>query len=221
MLILALDTSTDKGSLALVDGERVLAESLLESPGTYLSRMMPGIEALMAATGRSLEELGAVAVSQGPGNFTGLRIGLATAKALAWSLGCPLVAVPTLEAMAAQFPFQPQPVGVLSDAKRQEVFFGLFLLKGEFPEVLQDPVRLAWRDVSARLRPPMLLTGPGLEVYAGALTAEGLSPEILLAPAEMRHPRAATVARLALRRLKEGRTASPRQLAPMYLRPAL
>jgi tRNA threonylcarbamoyladenosine biosynthesis protein TsaB len=220
MLILALDTATEKGSLALVAADRVLREYSLESHGTYLTRLMPGVEALLTHTGKDPADLAAVAVSLGPGNFTGLRIGLATAKTLAWSLGCPLVPVPTMEVLAAQFPFHPHPIGVVIDAKRGEVFWGLFQCSEDLPQALEGPWRLSVADLPARLRPPMLLTGPGLEAHFEALIPH-LSPEIALAPPEMRAPRAPTLARLAHPRLEAGLTANPAQLVPTYLRPAL
>lgn len=220
MLILALDTATDQGSLALVADDRLLAEYSLESPGTYLRRLLPGVEALLQAAGRDLAEVGAVAVSQGPGNFTGLRIGLATAQGLAWALGCPVVPVSTLEVLAAQFPFHPHPVGVLMDAKRQEVYWGLFRCQGDRPQPLEDPVRLPVALLPPRLHPPLMLTGPGLNAYE-AFLKDHLHPEINWAPPEMRHPRAPTVARLALLQLKEGLPPAPAPLVPTYLRPAL
>ena len=130
MLLLALDTATETGSLALVAADRVLMEYSLESHNAYLTCLMPGVAAILRNTGQEIADLSAVAVSTGPGNFTGLRIGLATAKTLAWSLKCPLVPVPTLEVLAAQFPFHPHPVGVVMDAKRGEVFWGLFRCLG-------------------------------------------------------------------------------------------
>jgi tRNA threonylcarbamoyladenosine biosynthesis protein TsaB len=220
MLILALDTATAKGSLALVAADRVLMEYSLESHGTYLTRLMPGVEALFSHTGRVPAELEAVAVSLGPGNFTGLRIGLATAKTLAWSLRCPLVPVPTMEVLAAQFPFHPHPIGVVLDAKRGEVFWGRFSCPGDRPQTEEGPLRLAVRDLPARLSSPLLLTGPGLEVYQAAL-APHLGPEIAVAPSELWLPRAPTLARLARYRLELGQTANPAQLVPSYLRPAL
>jgi tRNA threonylcarbamoyladenosine biosynthesis protein TsaB len=220
MLILALDTATEKGSLALVAADRVLMEYTLESHGTYLTRLLPGVEALFSHTGRELAELAAVAVSLGPGNFTGLRIGLATAKTLAWSLGCPLVPVPTMEVLAAQFPFHPHPIGVVLDAKRGEVFWGRFRCPEARPVIEEGPLRLALKDLLARLPFPLLLTGPGLEVHLAAL-APNLNPEIALAPPELRLPRAPTLARLAHYRLEMGQTANPAQLVPTYLRPAL
>ncbi|MEJ2671138.1 MAG: tRNA (adenosine(37)-N6)-threonylcarbamoyltransferase complex dimerization subunit type 1 TsaB [Deltaproteobacteria bacterium] len=219
-LILALDTATAKGSLALMAADRVLMEYSLESPGTYLTRLMPGVAELFAATGTEPGDLAALAVSLGPGNFTGLRIGLATAKTLAWSWGCPLVPVPTMEVLAAQFPSHPHPIGVVMDAKRGEVFWGLFKCPQDQPQGLEGPRRLAAAALPARLPRPLLLTGPGLDAYYEVLTPQ-LSPEIDLAPPEMRTPRAPTLARLARRRLARGQTANPAQLVPTYLRPAL
>jgi tRNA threonylcarbamoyladenosine biosynthesis protein TsaB len=220
MLILALDTATEKGSLALVAADRVLMEYTLESHGTYLTRLLPGVEALLSRTGRGLADLGAVAVSLGPGNFTGLRIGLATAKTLAWSLNLPLVPVPTMEVLAAQFPYHPHPIGVVLDAKRGEVFWGLFECPEDRPRGLEGPLRLPVEELPPRLTPPLLLTGPGLEVYQEVL-APHLTPEIALAPLELWLPRAPTLARLARYRLEMGQTANPAQLVPTYLRPAL
>jgi tRNA threonylcarbamoyladenosine biosynthesis protein TsaB len=218
VIILALDTATEKGSLALMEGGRLLGERSLESQGAYLTRLLPGIEALLRDTGKRRADLGAVAVSVGPGNFTGLRIGVATAKTLAWSLGCPLVPVPTMEALAAQLPRQAQSIGVVMDAKRNEVFWGLFRCPQDLPKVVAAPVRLPAADLPSRLRPPLLVTGPGLLAYAELF--QGL-PGVSLAPPERRSPRASAVARLAARRLQEGKTAGPEQLVPTYLRPAL
>jgi tRNA threonylcarbamoyladenosine biosynthesis protein TsaB len=220
MLILAIDTATEKGSLALMAGDRVLMEYSLESPNAYLTCLMPGVAAILKNTGKEAADLGAVAVSTGPGNFTGLRIGLATAKTLAWSLGRPLVPVPTLEVLAAQCPFHPHPIGVVMDAKRGEIFWGLFRCPEDWPQVLEGPLRLPVGELPARLAVPLLLTGPGLEVYRELLTPL-LPPEIAWAPPERRLPRASTLARLGRRRLEQGLTANPAQLVPTYLRPAL
>jgi len=220
MLFLALETATETGSLALVASDRVLMEYSLESPNAFLTCLMPGVAAILKDSGQDIADLTAVAVSTGPGNFTGLRIGLATAKTLAWSLKCPLVPVPTLEVLAAQFPFHPHPVGVVMDAKRGEVFWGLFRCVDDWPQVLEGPRRLPVEELTARLPAPLLLTGPGLEVHREVL-APRLSPEIVWAPQAMRWPRASTLARLARRRLELGLTVSPAQLIPTYLRPAL
>jgi tRNA threonylcarbamoyladenosine biosynthesis protein TsaB len=220
MLLLALDTATGKGSVALTDGGRLLGESSLESQGAYLTLLLPGIEALLKATGRRLEEVEAIGASAGPGHFTGLRIGVATAKALAWALEIPLVPVPTLEVLAAQVPSQSQPLAVLLDAKRGEVFYGLYLSPEERPRLLAGPERLKVEDLPARLPPPpLMLTGPGLDAHRRFLQAA--LPDLPWAPPEAHYPRARTVARLARVRLAEGLTVPPAQLVPTYLTPAL
>ena len=217
---MALDTATEKGSLALVAEDRVLLEYSLDSHNSYLTCLMPGVAAILKKTGKEAADLTAVAVSTGPGNFTGLRIGLATAKTLAWSLNCPLVPVSTMEVLAAGFAFSPDPIGVVMDAKRGEVFWGLFRCPDDQPQVLEGPLRLPVAELPARLRPPLLLTGPGLDAHRETL-ARLLPPEIAWAPPESRLPRASTLAHLARHRLESGLTANPAQLVPTYLRPAL
>jgi tRNA threonylcarbamoyladenosine biosynthesis protein TsaB len=144
-----------------------------------------------------------------------LRIGCATAKTLAWSLGCPLVPVPTLDVLAAQVPFQPQRIGVVMDAKRNEVYWGLYRCPADQPLVETEPVRLPLAELYRRLTPPLILTGPWVSSLGD------LPAGVALAAPESRYPRAATVARLARRGLAAGLAASPQQLAPIYLRPAL
>jgi len=220
MLLLALDTATEKGSLALVADHRLLGEISLDTPGTYLQRLLSGVHHLLHDAACTVQELAAVGVSLGPGNFTGLRIGLATAKTLAWAIGCPLIPVSTLTLLAAQFPFQPLPVAVLMDAKRREIYLGRFQCQEAEPIVLAPPVRLPLEHLPGHLTPPLLLTGPGLTAYEDFLGPK-LGAGFLWAPAEMRYPRAATLARLAQSYLRQGLTAAPANLVPDYLRPAL
>jgi tRNA threonylcarbamoyladenosine biosynthesis protein TsaB len=220
VLLFAIDTATEQGSLALADGDRVLGESTLSAAGTYLQHLLPGIEALLAGAGCKIEEIQGLVVCRGPGNFTGLRIGLATAKALAWALNLPLAAVSTLTLLAAAFPFQELPVGVLVDAKRQERDFRLYDCTGAEPQALGDARRLGLRDLAPALAPPVLLTGTGLEVYEAQLRA-ALPPDVRFAPPELRFPRAATLARLGGVRLARGGAEPLESLTPTYLRPAL
>ena len=220
MLFLALDTATDQGSLALLEDDQVLGELTLDTPGSFLVHLLPALDGLLAQTQRSLGEVEAICVSQGPGNFTGLRLGLATAQGLALSLEIPVAPVPTLEVVAAPWAGKPQPVAALMDAKRGEVYWGLFDCRGEYPEPLGEPERLAAVNLPPRLEPPLLLTGPGLRPYRDSL-AEVLAPGIDVAPEDLWYPSAATVGRLGRRRLARGLAVAPPQLTPLYLRPAL
>jgi tRNA threonylcarbamoyladenosine biosynthesis protein TsaB len=220
LLLLALDTATERGSLALLADDQVVAELTLETPGSFLAHLLPALDALLAQAGQSLSAVAAICVSQGPGNFTGLRLGLATVQGLALALGIPAVPVPTLEVLAAPLAGSPQPVAAVADAKRQEVYLGLFHCQGEFPEPLGPPVRLPVTALPGRLQPPLTLTGPGLKPHKEFLT-ENLAPGVLMAPEDLWLPRAATVGRLGRRRLALGLAVAPPQLTPLYLRPAL
>lgn len=219
MLLLAVETATEQGSVALWEEGRLRAEMTLALPGAYLRHLLPVMETLLTEAGRKLSQVRALAVSQGPGNFTGLRIGIATVKTLAFALQIPVVPVSTLEVIAARLPFRSEPVGVLVDAKRGEVYFGVFRCEGVIPALRGAPERLPARQLASRLRPPLLLTGPGLNAYEDLLRP--LPPGLLVAPPELRLPAAATLGRLALERLARGQSVSAAALLPTYLRPAL
>lgn len=220
MLLLAVETATEQGSVALWEEGQVVGEISLALPGAYLRHLLPAVDTLLKEAGRTLSQVRALAVSQGPGNFTGLRIGIATVKTLAFALQVPVVPVSTLEVVAARLPFRPEPVGVLVDAKRGEVYLGLFRCEGATPVALGEPERLPVGHLPSRLRPPVVLTGPGLSVHEGFLKPL-LPPGLVLAPPELRSPQAATLARLAQERLDRGAGVSPAALLPTYLRPAL
>lgn len=220
MLFLALDTATDQGSLALLEDDQVLGELTLDTPGSFLVHLLPALDGLLAQTRHSLGEVEAICVSQGPGNFTGLRLGLATAQGLALSLEIPVAPVPTLEVVAAPLAGHPHPVAAVMDAKRGEVYWGRFDCRGEYPEPLGEPERLAAADLASRLQPPLLLTGPGLRPHQDFLI-QHLTSGVQLASEDLWLPHAAMVGRLGRRRLAQGLTVAPPLLTPLYLRPAL
>ncbi|HSR10897.1 MAG TPA: tRNA (adenosine(37)-N6)-threonylcarbamoyltransferase complex dimerization subunit type 1 TsaB, partial [Thermodesulfobacteriota bacterium] len=136
MIVLALETATLAGSVALVDagdgetGRRIIGENTLSNPETHSARLMPGIDRLLKEASLTIRDIGGIAVSIGPGSFTGLRIGVATAKGLAYALGIPVAGVPTLDALAATRPFSPDPVCPVLDARKKEVYAALFRCNG-------------------------------------------------------------------------------------------
>src|SRR5262245_22615939 len=126
MLTLAIETSSPRGSLALVEGDQVLKERSLEFEQRHGQALVPDIRSLLPAAGRSLHDLSLIAVSVGPGSFTGLRVGVVCAKALAYALECPVVGVDTLRAIACNCPVDVATVQVISDAQRGDVFVGRY-----------------------------------------------------------------------------------------------
>jgi tRNA threonylcarbamoyladenosine biosynthesis protein TsaB len=219
MLILALDTSTSRGSLALVSDQQLLAELTLDSSRSYLHRLLAGIDYLLQESGCTIKNVGLIAVSQGPGNFTGLRLGLSTAKGLALAVGCPVVGVNTLDVLAANFPFAEVPVCPVIDAKKNEIYAAFYQCRAAAATLSGDYLLLKPRDLAARILSPILITGPGLERY-GSLFKELLGDLASYPPPEFNYVRAGTLARLGLQKFLAGSIPDPDALTPFYLRSA-
>jgi tRNA threonylcarbamoyladenosine biosynthesis protein TsaB len=126
MRVLAVETSTLAGGAALLDGDLIVGEYTLDVRAPHSERLMGAIDRLLTDAGWTVRDLEGLAVSVGPGSFTGLRIGLSTVKGLALALGIPVAAVPTLDAMASLLPFAALPVCPVLDARKREVYASLY-----------------------------------------------------------------------------------------------
>jgi len=140
MKLLAIETSTMLGGIAVIDDSSgLIAEARLNVKSTHSERLMTEIDHIMKHSGVKLSDIDAFAISIGPGSFTGLRIGLSTVKGFAFATGRPLVAVPTLEALAWNFPYCRYPVCTLFDARKKEVYAALFSWEGNgFARLLEE-----------------------------------------------------------------------------------
>ena len=220
MIFLGMDTTTTFGSIALAEETSILAEWSLNVPRTHAGRLLPGIQRLLRETGVQLEQLGGVAVTIGPGSFTGLRIGLATAKTMAMVTGKPLVGITTLDVLAESVPGATGMICPALDARRGELYTALYRRddKGGTAR-LTDYLAVTPQALLERIEEPALLLGDGIRTYGEQLTRESGS-EITLAPMEYDHPRASTLCRLALERLSSQEPTSPRDLGALYIRPS-
>ena len=219
MTILAMDTATMVSSVAVAAEERVLAEVTAETRFTHSETLVANIEEVLRLADVNREELSAVAVSLGPGSFTGLRIGLAAAKAIAYALSIPLVGVPTLEVLAAAFPSPGAIVAPLIDAQKGNGYFALYRftetgLVCEKDVCVASPEEIA--DAIANEESPVTLAGD----FARKLMQKGveLPKNASLAPITHIMPRAALVAARAVVRLENGEGKSPMELEPIYVR---
>jgi tRNA threonylcarbamoyladenosine biosynthesis protein TsaB len=219
MRVLALETSTRAGGVALLDGDHLIAEYTLSAPTTHSERLMGTVDRLLGDAGWTIGQIEGLAVSIGPGSFTGLRIGVSTAKGLALALGIPLVGVPTLDALAAALPHAVDPVCPILDAKKGEVYASLF--HWEAGRMVRDWEYLALtpEELCARLSGPVIFTGDGVAAFAEVLVRE-LGPRARLAPPGRRLPSAACVAQLGQCRLLSGDSVEPAGLTPLYIRPS-
>lgn len=138
MLILAIDTTTPSGSVALLEDGTLLGEANVESAATHSARLFRSVDFLLAASGRDVRDLDGFAVAAGPGSFTGIRIGVGAAKALAFASGKPVAPVSTLLALAAKLAADgARLVCPLLDAKREEIYAGLFEARtGRLAEII-------------------------------------------------------------------------------------
>lgn len=126
MKILAIDTSTSVLGIALMSDEKIYAESITNLKTNHSIRLMPTIEHIFNEVGWDPKDINLVAIAKGPGSYTGIRIGVTTAKTYAWTLKVPLIGVSTLEAMAYSFKYYDGPISPIIDARRGEVYTGLY-----------------------------------------------------------------------------------------------
>jgi len=212
MRVLAVETSSLAGGVALLDGPALVAEYLLDVSVTHSERLMSAVDRVLADARWTPRELNGLAVAVGPGSFTGLRIAVSTVKGLALALDLPIAAVPTLDAMAAAVPWAALPVCPVLDARKGEVYASLYRWDGAAMRREWDHLALAPEALAARLAEPTLLVGDG----AGRV----VSPHARALPAPRRLPSPACVGALGLERLRRGETVTAAALAPLYLRPS-
>lgn len=219
MRIVAIETATLAGGAALLDAGRLVGEYTLNIRVTHSERLMAVVNDLLRHAGWELEDLEGVAVSIGPGSFTGLRIGVSTAKGLALALGVPIAAVPTLDALAATLPFAGDPVCPVLDARKGEIYASLYRWADGAMRREWEYLALAPEVLSERLIGPVIFVGDAVET-AGELLRARLGPRARFAPPGRRLPSAATVAALGEALLAAGAGADVAALAPLYLRPS-
>ncbi len=222
MRLLAIETATAAHSVALVEDGRLLAELSYEAQGNRGGMLLPTVDQVLKTAGVAARDLDAVAVSLGPGSFTGLRVGLATAQGLALGAGAMVVGVPTLEALAEGYALADGTICALLDAYRGEVYMALFRRNGYALErVIPDAVLApgAVASVLAAVEGPVHLIGYGAARYREQLEA-ALGGRACVSDESLRAvPLAVVVARLGIRQFADGRTPVA-EVALSYLRRA-
>ncbi len=217
MRILGIETATWLGSVALVTESEVIAEYTLNIRRTHSERLMGMIARLLSDTDVALMDLDGIAVSIGPGSFTGLRIGLSTAKGLCFANDLPLTPVPTLEAMASRMCFTRYPVCPLLDARKQEVYAALYDVSDRTARVALAPSTISIENLLGRISRPTIFSGDGSTIFRDRIR-EQLGDRAFFVPSDAAHPDAAAVARLGLSAFRKGEHAEFFDLEPIYLR---
>ena len=232
MRVLAIDSSGLTATVAVVEETQTIAEYTVNYKKTHSQTLLPMIDEMAKMVELDLSAIDAIAVAGGPGSFTGLRIGSATAKGLGLALGKPLIHVPTVDALAYSVYGCGDLICPIMDARRQQVYTGIYTFSynaGKKEDVnLVEPVfqvikmqtAVSVEDLIRRLNNygrPVVFLGDGVPVYQEML-AEGLKVPYSFAPSYMNRQRAAVVGALGIRYFKTGRFETAMEHKPDYLR---
>ena len=219
MIILALDSSATVASAALCDGERLLASYTLNNGNTHSESLLPMIETLLSDYGMSISEVELFAASNGPGSFTGVRIGAATLKGLAFGKGRPCVGVSTLEALAQNVSMHKGLICPVMNARRSQVYTALFRSDGRTLTRLMDDSALSISELDEALSAygaSVAFCGDGYGITLAALT----KTEAVYVPEPLRHQSAYSVAQVAYRSYLSGEYTDDAGFCVTYLRPS-
>lgn len=226
MLILALDSTSLSGSAALCEDDRLIASFTVNTGNTHSETLLPMVEQVLKVSGHTPADIDLFACTTGPGSFTGVRIGAATIKGLAFGKGRPCIGVSVMDALAEAC---PMPSGILCpvmNARRGQVYNALFTYDGEKPTRLCADRALPITELAAELNEPayagqaVYLVGDGAKMVCDAVTETGLLPasRLIRLPENLRWPDAFCVAQTARRLYDTGVRTTDAELTPVYLR---
>ena len=222
MKILALDSSGIVASVAVVEDDTLLAEYTVNYKKTHSQTLLPMLDELKKAIQLDLTSIDAIAVAAGPGSFTGLRIGSATAKGLGLALGKPLIGVPTVEALAYNLYDTDRDTVIcpIMDARRNQVYTGIYTFEEHQLKALKNQDAVPMEELIEelnRLQKSVIFLGDGVPVYKNRIQ-EMCTVPYSFAPAHLNRQRAGAVAALAEIYYKEGKIQSAGEHQPDYLR---
>lgn len=220
MKILAIDSSGLAASVAVISDGILAGEFTVHYKKTHSQTLLPMLDQMAKMIELDLGTLDAVAVAGGPGSFTGLRIGAAAAKGLALALGLPILHIPTVDALAYNLCGHGDIICPLMDARRDQVYTGLYRFCGSRMEILKKQCAAGIYDIIDEINKtgqPVVFLGDGAFVYRQAVGEKTLVP-YTFAPPHISRQRAGAVAALACEYLKEGKAVSADDFKPEYLR---
>ena len=216
MKILSFESSAVSASVCLTDDEKIIAESYQNCGLTHSRTLLPMAESLLAGCDHTLDDVDAFAIAAGPGSFTGLRIGVATVKGLAFATNKPCIGVSTLEAMAQTV--YGENICCVMDARAGQVYQAFFKRDGETLTRLCEDRAIKLDELAEEIgQTSQILVGDGANLCYTRLTP--ICPNLCLAPEHLRYPSAYGVAKLALTALNNGKGVCANDIDAFYLRP--
>lgn len=219
MKILAIDTSATAASVCLAGEDKILGSFYTNTALTHSQTLVPMVEHVLKTTQTDVDELDCIAVNAGPGSFTGVRIGVAAAKGIAFKNNLPCVSVSTLESMAYNMLGSDCVVCAVMDARCSQVYNALFKISGDKVERLCEDRALALSELKPELEKnseKIILVGDGADLTAKYL--ENSLSNVFLAPVNNQIQNASSTAMAAIKSICENKTITPAELMPTYLR---
>jgi tRNA threonylcarbamoyladenosine biosynthesis protein TsaB len=217
MKILGIDTATPILALGIVDEEKVLSEIRFNAGQTHAQLLLPSIEKILKDADLELEDLNGIALSIGPGSFTGLRIGLATAKGLCFASGKPLLTVSTLDGLVYFNRTLPYPLVPVLDAKKNEVYSAVYNSREGVLERISDYWVLSAEKLVAKIPEEVIFLGLGLEVFLDRLK-ELCGEKAHFLAGERNLPSGSSIAFLGLEKFRRSEFEDLEKAEPLYLR---
>ncbi len=220
MKILALDSSGLVASVAIAQDETLLAEYTVNYKKTHSQTLLPMLDEIVRMTELDLDTVDYLAVAAGPGSFTGLRIGSATAKGLGLALNKPLISVPTLEGLAFNLAGADKRICPMMDARRSQVYTGIYQSEGEGLNTILPQTAMGVEELAEKINDmgqPVIVLGDGVPVYEAVLK-KTLRVPWEKAPLHLNRQRASSIAALAMVYAREGKQQTAREHRPQYLR---
>ncbi len=217
MLILGIEASTQVSSVALCSEEGLRSEYTLCRKVTHSEQLLPLIHRVLDDAEVTLGEIRAIAVSVGPGSFTGLRVAVCTAKGLAHATNKPVIPVSSLLGLAQRFVGTQLPICALLDARKGEVYAGFFRsLEGEVHGISAEQA-IPPEKLCEEIREPTLFVGEGALKYK-SLLKERIPSYTVVIPGSLNLLSAASIGEVGLRKVNTGQTIDPAELVPNYIR---
>jgi tRNA threonylcarbamoyladenosine biosynthesis protein TsaB len=213
--LLILETSDRVGQVAVAEGPVLRAVQRLDASRRHARDLAPAVKALLEEQQWKATDLAAVIVSRGPGSYTGLRVGIISAKTLAYATGCALIGVETFAAIAQQAPRECGRVDVLADAQQDKVYVQGFERRGEAVTAVTPLAIVPFSAWLAQRDPTAAVSGPGLHKWA-----ERVPEAIPRVESSFWQPRVESLLVLGLARIEAGERDDPIALEPLYLRPS-
>jgi tRNA threonylcarbamoyladenosine biosynthesis protein TsaB len=223
--ILSIDTATRKAAVALVDERKTRYEVMIDSDFKHSRTLLEMVDSALGKTGTGWEQVAAIAVTSGPGSFTGLRIGMATAKGLALAVGKPIIGVPTLDALAYNVGWAAPLICPALNARKGEVYSAFYRGGGEVPQRLTPDLACSPGELAEKARGllqemqigEIMFLGDGIQEY-GELWKSCLGADYVTPPEPLCWTRAPAVGRLAFQRWQSGAIDDVFTLVPGYIR---